>query len=178
MNVFVLDHDPILCAQAHIDTHCVKMVIELAQLLSAAHHIAGTENIEKIYKLTHKNHPCGIFTRSSKENYEYVADLASALLNEYTHRYNKTHNSTNVINWLKNNPPASYTEEMPLPIPLAMPDEYKVSCPIQSYRNYYLSKTHRSDGRVMMRYTNRCPPDWVLDKYKFEKVENVWKLMS
>ena len=177
MNVFVLDHDPVLCARAHIDTHCVKMVIELAQLLSAAHHIAGTENTEKIYKLTHKNHPCAIFTRSSAESYKYVANLASALLDEYAHRYNKTHNSASVINWLKENPPASYVG-MPLPIPLAMPDEYKVTCPIQSYRNYYFSKTHRSDGRVMMRFTNREPPEWLSNKYKFEKVGNVWKIIT
>lgn len=174
MNIFALATDPVEAAQSHIDTHCVKMVIELAQLLSAAHHVAGTENSDKIYKLTHKNHPCAIFTRSSEENYKYVANLASALLDEYSYRYDKTHNSTNVINWLKQNLPVSYTG-LPLPIPLAMPDEYKTTCPIQSYRNYYLSKTHRSDGRVMMRYTKRQPPDWILDKYKFKKINNTWE---
>jgi hypothetical protein len=38
MNIFVLDTDPILAAQAHCDTHVVKMILETAQLLSTAWH--------------------------------------------------------------------------------------------------------------------------------------------
>ena len=34
MNIFVLDTDPVKCAQSHCDKHVVKMVLETAQLLS------------------------------------------------------------------------------------------------------------------------------------------------
>ena len=33
MNIFVLDYDTKVCAQMHCDKHCVKMILETAQLL-------------------------------------------------------------------------------------------------------------------------------------------------
>ena len=37
MNIFYLDSDPIICAKMHNDKHCVKMILESAQMLSTAH---------------------------------------------------------------------------------------------------------------------------------------------
>ena len=37
MNIFYLHKDPKTCAEMHIDKHCVKMIIEYAQLMSTAH---------------------------------------------------------------------------------------------------------------------------------------------
>lgn len=39
MNIFVLDRDPKVAAQMHLDRHVVKMIIEYAQLLSTAHRL-------------------------------------------------------------------------------------------------------------------------------------------
>ena len=39
MNIFYLDKDPITCAEMHVDKHCVKMILEYAQLLSTAHRV-------------------------------------------------------------------------------------------------------------------------------------------
>ena len=39
MNIFILDTDPKLCAQYHCDSHVVKMILEIAQLLSTAHRV-------------------------------------------------------------------------------------------------------------------------------------------
>ena len=39
MNVFYLHEDPKVCAEMHIDKHCVKMIIEYAQLMSTAHRV-------------------------------------------------------------------------------------------------------------------------------------------
>ncbi len=39
MNIFYLDSDPRICAQMHNDKHCVKMILEYAQLLSTAHRV-------------------------------------------------------------------------------------------------------------------------------------------
>lgn len=55
MNIFVLDSDPKLAAQMHLDRHVVKMILEYAQLLSTAHRLLdGTpqtlEYFEPIYK--------------------------------------------------------------------------------------------------------------------------------
>jgi len=35
MNIFILDNNPKLAAQYHCDKHCVKMILESAQLLCA-----------------------------------------------------------------------------------------------------------------------------------------------
>ena len=37
MNIFVLDRDPELAAKYHCDKHVVKMVLESAQMMCAAH---------------------------------------------------------------------------------------------------------------------------------------------
>ena len=37
MNIFLLDLDPVKCAQAHADKHVVKMLLEACQLLYTAH---------------------------------------------------------------------------------------------------------------------------------------------
>ncbi len=37
MNIFYLDNDPKVCAEMHNDKHCIKMILEYAQLLSTAH---------------------------------------------------------------------------------------------------------------------------------------------
>lgn len=39
MNIFFLDKDPKICAQYHCDKHVVKMIVELAQLLSTVHRV-------------------------------------------------------------------------------------------------------------------------------------------
>lgn len=55
MNIFVLDTDPKLSAQYHVDRHVIKMILENAQLLSTALKI---NNIEaNLYKPTHQHHP-------------------------------------------------------------------------------------------------------------------------
>jgi len=39
MNIFILDEDLEQCAKAHVDKHCVKMILESAQMLCTAHWI-------------------------------------------------------------------------------------------------------------------------------------------
>ena len=58
MNVFFLDYSTEKCAEYHNDKHCVKMILEYAQLLSTAHRVLdGDDSISVVYKATHKNHP-------------------------------------------------------------------------------------------------------------------------
>jgi hypothetical protein len=39
MNIFVLSKYPRLAAEMHCDKHCVKMILETAQMLSTAHRV-------------------------------------------------------------------------------------------------------------------------------------------
>ena len=60
MNIFFLDTDPKRCAKMHNNRHCVKMILEYAQLLSTAHRVLdGHESVglsesgrkKKVWKL-------------------------------------------------------------------------------------------------------------------------------
>jgi hypothetical protein len=176
MNIFYLDHDPKVCAEMHVDKHCVKMILEYAQLLSTAHRILdGTEftGVSKtgrkqtrfvlsdsresiLYSATHINHPSAIWVRKSDANYAWLFRLFGELMDEYTYRYGKTHACERLADALsyrpKNIPKGSFTEPTP-----AMPDNYKVSGDsISSYKNYYLG-----DKQRMFAWKKRPTPDWI-----------------
>lgn len=158
MNIFFLSNDPDDCARQHCDKHVVKMILETAQLLSNAHHMLdGDQVIKPIYKLTHKNHPSAVWTRASVTHYEWLWMLLGTLCREYTHRYGKVHKveRDGLIEILKtppvNIPRSSWMSEPPP----AMPDEYKVTNVVESYRNYY-----RGAKRSFARWTNREIPEW------------------
>ena len=158
MNIFFLDFDTNKCAKYHCDKHVVKMILETAQLLCGVHHITNqiTNQIthQIPYKLSHKNHPCAIWTRESLSNYLYLCDLGLELCKEYTYRYGKRHKSQDVIEWCVINKPNISDKGFTEP-PKAMPDEYKVSDVIQSYRNYYLGAK-----KSFAVWKNREAPEW------------------
>jgi hypothetical protein len=176
MNIFYLHNDPKTCAEMHVDKHCVKMILEYAQLLSTAHRVLdGTLNVglsasgrkktsyvlmdqreSVLYSATHINHPSAIWVRQSDKNYAWLYRMFGALMDEYTYRYGKTHACERLATALshrpKNIPKGEFTEPTP-----AMPDHYKVSGDsIQSYHNYYLG-----DKTRMFSWKNRSQPSFV-----------------
>jgi hypothetical protein len=178
MNIFYLHNDPLTCAQMHNDKHCVKMILEYAQLLSTAHRlIDGTlvDSVSKtgrkakryvlpdsrehaIYTSTHVNHPSAVWVRQTDSNYHWLFSLFQALMVEYNYRYEKVHACSKLESYLsvlpKNIRQGNFTEPTP-----AMPDEYKVEGDsIASYRNYYLGSKYK-----MSRWTNQVMPEWFAD---------------
>jgi hypothetical protein len=151
MNIFVLDEDIQTCAQYHVDKHVVKMILESAQLLSSAVRLSG---IDAGYRLTHQNHPCSIWVRESLSNWIWLRDLSKALNEEYRYRYEKdvNHKSYDVIQTL---PEPNIEDNGLTPFRLAMPEEYKVESPIESYRIYYIH-----DKRDIASWKNRNIPKW------------------
>ena len=142
MNIFYLDDEPFTAARMHCDKHCVKMVLETAQLLSTAHRVLdGDEYADDVglYKATHKNHPSAVWVRQSFRNYNWAYFLLVALCNEYTDRYNKTHKTANLIDALDQHPKKLTNEDFTEP-PQCMPDEYKDKCTVTAYRQYYLGE--------------------------------------
>lgn len=161
MNIFFLDYDTQKCAQYHCDKHVVKMILETAQLLCGVHHMIDQSSTthrlstdQVPYKLSHKNHPCAIWSRESLSNYLYLCDLGLELCKEYTFRYGKTHKSQQVIEWCLDNKPNILDKNFTTP-PKAMPEEYKVGDVIESYRNYY-----RGAKREFCKWKNRNIPEW------------------
>lgn len=156
MNIFILDSDPVLNAQYHVDKHVVKIITEINQMLCSTHHVLQTgKNIP--YRLSYANHPCTKWMRESMDNYNWSVELCLKLCFEYSYRYNKVHAGEKVALWCKENIPEINKKGL-TPFYLAMPDEYKCECPIQSYRNYYNgAKTH------LFSWTKREKPHWIGD---------------
>lgn len=158
MNIFFLDYDVTKCAQDHCDKHCVKMILETAQLLCGVHHLTPQVTPQVPYKLAHKNHPCSIWVRTSLSNYLYLCELGIELCKEYTSRYGKKHKSEEVIMWCVDNKPNISDLGFTSP-PKAMPDEYKVSDVVQSYRNYYMGEKLK-----FAKWKNGHYPSWIKEK--------------
>jgi len=156
MNIFVLDLEPKKCAKYHCDKHVVKMILETAQLLCGAVWISGQE---APYKLTHKNHPCAIWTRESIWNWLWLYNLGMDLCEEYTKRYKKEHKTQSVIESLSS-PNLPNIERTPFA--LAMPNDCKISYiytndSVASYRKYY--KKYKRD----IAKWNYCEKPWWWD---------------
>ena len=145
MNIFYLDRDPKTAAQMHCDRHCIKMILESAQMLSTAHRVLdGDEYANKmgLYKLAHKNHPSTIWVRTSSENYRWLFNHYDALMQEYTYRYDKTHATSRLRDALNktpdNIPSTQYPNTDP---PQCMPDYCKIGDnTVEAYRNYYIQE--------------------------------------
>ena len=71
MNIFVFSYNQRQCAIYTCDKHVVKMIVETAQLLSTAHHVLDGEQA-RLYRKTHVNHPCSVWTRKCSANYQLI----------------------------------------------------------------------------------------------------------
>jgi len=174
----MLDDDPALCAQQHVDKHVVKMIIEYAQLMSTAHRVLdgdiyqgktkNNRNIKRwkmvdsrlegvLYKATHVNHPSGVWCRESKENYEYLYNLWISLCEEYTHRYSKKHLTQIKLEDILCKTPSNIFNGPLTEMPQAMPDDVKMTSVVDAYRKYY-----RVYKQSLAKWTNRTIPEWFI----------------
>ena len=157
MNIFVLDLDPKTCAQYHCDKHVVKMIVETAQLLSTAHHINGSQLASNdgsglLYKKTHENHPCAIWARQSKENYQWLCRLGINLCSEYCARYGKVHKTEALINLLCAYLPVSFPEIGLKEFKQCMPVNYHDEDVTLAYKSYYIGEKSN-----ILQYKNGLP---------------------
>ena len=146
MNLFVLDMDPIVAARYHCDKHVGKMAVEaFQQLASAAMRNGALECQLPITKAGtpakggYQNHPCTIWCGDSRINYMWASAYGEALCYQFRKRYGKQHFCQKGIEKL-----SKLDYLLPIrtltPFALAMPDEFKSSCAVKSYRDYYHTK--------------------------------------
>ena len=150
MNIFYLSSCPQEAAESHNDKHCVKMILEYAQMLSTAHReLDGDKTSDKLYKSTHKNHPSTIWTRSSKQHYDWLFRLFRMLSAEYSIRYGlisdsndtfKVHKSWEKLGKILETAPKNIVDNGWIDPPQCMPDHCKKPDTIDAYRNYYLTE--------------------------------------
>jgi hypothetical protein len=158
MNIFVLDECPSQASEYHCDKHVPKMIVESAQMLSTAHRVldgemyiddSGKRKIKRwrleestsediFYKACYVNHPCNIWLRESKENYNWLYELFVCLCDEYSKRFKKTHLTETKLKYLLQPTPKSISAGPRTPFAQCMPDEYKDKDPVVAYRNFYL----------------------------------------
>ncbi len=155
MNIFVLDKNPRIAAQMHCDKHCVKMILETAQMLSTAHRVYDTPQAENLYKQAHLNHPCTKWIRESGANYRWAWTLYHELLVEFVRRRGKHHKSGELIHDLAHTP-HGMPEIGLTPFAQAMPLEYKRSCAVEAYRAYYIG----DKAEIAEWNWGRPTPDW------------------
>lgn len=86
MNIFVSDEDPVLAAKNLDDRRLVKMVLETGQLLSSALYRLGCWH-EHLYRPTHLNHPCTVWTSKSRGNFDWLVRHGHGLNDEYSRRF-------------------------------------------------------------------------------------------
>lgn len=163
MNIFVLDLDPVKCAQYHVDQHVRKMILESAQLLTYAIHLHPPRNVpDGLYRgsASHSNHPCAKWVRESLSNYRWLVDLARCLNreNQWRNSHDKEHKSWTYISVLGE--PRIHDIGL-TPFAQAMPDWCCDPDPVTAYRNYYVA-----EKSTMWSWKRRGAPDWLLPHHR------------
>ena len=126
MNIFVLDLHPVVAARMQHDMHVIKMANESVQMLSTALSVhAGSW---AIMKPTHLHHPCNVWARETRSNWEWLKAHALALCDEYAHRWpgrrRAFHDALEVLDG-SSIPAGELT-----PFALALPQIYRTACPV------------------------------------------------
>ena len=185
MNLFILDNDLTRCAQAHFDSHIGKIQLEATQLLATTIWISqaigfvprplSKEELNAIkeyakpakglsidsrndagfvrYLPSHPNHPCAVWARSSKANFAWIKNYVEALNIECVWRGYKSHAAC--AESKKLDCPDCITCGNLTSFAQAMPEEYKSSDVIESYRTYY-----HCEKQHLAKWTKRGAPDW------------------
>ena len=178
VNLFYLDHDPKKCAKYYCDKHVNKIMIEISQILSQIHHKIGKKTPPyKLCSAIGDNLAPFKWASSSIGNYNYCAQLAKYLLEEYRYRYgDKEHKCENAIMW--------HIQNIPEGIKGKNKTKFKLTENIKIYSEYFKDPVLAS--RIMYvdfkckndKWTRRNPPDWfsILQK-KYDKKEIIDKIM-
>jgi len=168
MNIFYLDKDPIKAAQMSCDKHCVKMIVESAQMLSTAHRMIDgnlytdktktgrkikrwkhpNPNMEKtLYKACHTGHPSTVWVMESAYNYHWLYKHMMALNTEFKMRYGHIldHKTVQLLEGALMYPPKNISlNTIATDPPPAMPDYCKIpGDSVASYRKYYIFEKQR-----------------------------------
>lgn len=161
MNIFILNTNLKECARAHCDKHVVKMILEHAQMISTT---LRYFELDAPYRMTHKNHPCSIWVRESRENFYWLKQLTFHLNNEFKYRFSgKSHKSWEAIKHIES--PAQLESKGLTTFAQAMPEAYRSSDPVEAYRKYYIK-----DKAYMAKWTGREIPLWFLEGCSREKI--------
>lgn len=109
------------------------------------------------YSPTYDNHPCSLWIKENISNFFWTCEFGIKMIEEYRFRYNsnKHERCMLIFQWALANLP-ELEIDLITPFAKAMPEEFKVDCSIDSYRNYY--KYGKSE---LHQWTKRDKPEWI-----------------
>ena len=175
MNIFYLDGNYRKAAEMHCDKHCVKMILEYAQMLSTAHRVLDEDDAHPdLYKIAHKNHPSTIWTRSSKQHYDWLFRLFRMLSAEYSIRFGlindsrdvfKVHKTWDKLGKILEVAPKNIKDNGWVDPPQCMPDHCKDDDVVKAYRNYYIKE---KNNFAVWKYT--AEPVWFSEGIKYANI--------
>jgi len=162
MNIFGIDTDTTICARYHTDKHIVKMPLETAQMISFTYHHEDfwrepTPELLMKFSAGHDKHPCTLWIRENLINFIWTCEFGIKMIEEYRFRYNsnKHERCKQIFEWSLDNLPDLPVAEFSQ-FAKAMPEEFKVDCSVESYRNYY-----RFGKSELHQWTKRNKPEWI-----------------
>ena len=158
MNIFPIEGneetgeiDWVKSAQAQDNYRVVKMILESCQILST---VLNEQGVKAPYRSFNPKHPSCLWAAESSDNFEKLAIHCSAMIQEYTERFGKTHKCEAVlVRIMELYDRTRFDNHKPTPIRMAMPDEFRSDNPVVSYRRYYASKPR-------VRYPESKVPLW------------------
>lgn len=162
MNIFILDNDPYESAKLNCDTHCSKIILEIAQMLCTTFHL---QNLDAPYKACHKNHPVTKWIRESKANFLWALTHGVALYQEKLYRTGNGHKSIDVLSWaLDNIDKLSFPNTNLTKFAIAISEDslcrkdpqFDESDPVSCYKLYY-----KYDKSHIAKWTNRNVPNFM-----------------
>jgi hypothetical protein len=170
MNIFAIEGDIETgeidwekSAQSQDNLRVVKMILESCQILST---VINEQGLKAPYRSFNPKHPSCLWAAESASNYMNLALHCQAMIDEYEHRFSKTHKCQAVLQELiELFDPDLFPALECTPLRLAMPDEFRSDNPVISYRKFYASKPR-------LRYPVDKIPSWVYD-YRNEPFEVV-----
>lgn len=143
-------------ARSQDNYRVVKMILESCQILST---VLNEQGVKAPYRSFNPKHPSCLWAAESSDNFEKLALHCSAMIEEYTERFGKTHKCAAVLNQIQELYSRDrFGSHKPTPIRQAMPDYFKSDNVVVSYRKYYASKPR-------IRYPQNKIPLW-FNKYR------------
>jgi hypothetical protein len=165
MNIFATSDCPIISAKQLCNVHARRMPLESAGMLVFAFP-ENTTPIPNQHSKSHYKHPCSIWTRASRENFEWLLAHALEQSSEYTRRYKREHASEKHIKWCRDNydtiqfpsigrtPFARCFGEFKLEL------DIRIKNAIDAYRKFY-----QLDKLEFARWPSQSEiPDWWIDQ--------------
>ena len=168
MNIFVLSECPVSAARLLDDRRVSKMALESAQMIcTIAIHSNLPASIKRRipYKATHKNHPCTVWARQSKDNFLWLLQHYLELSREYYFRCHKKlkcaqYESLFTLVWRKLTYPKTGL------LPFANSSRHSYPSVVRSYRATLKEKWSEDRQKTAHfqnphpRWTRRNAPSW------------------